>query len=131
VYLIGSQVNISKTLEKSPKTIEFHLKKLLEFDIIEPAEVKKGIIDAGYKIRVEIEENPKGREIFYRLKNPYKVYDLLLNYKEGLVNDDTLINVLDVYESFFTDGEKRVKSEKDTIDRIFDSLWDIFPPPYR
>jgi len=62
-----SQIKISRNLGKHPTTISFHLKKLMNVDIIETI--------------------PNGNETIYRMKNPQHIYDLLIIYGESLLGD--------------------------------------------
>jgi len=87
VYFFGSQIQISKELNKNPKTIEYHLKILLKEGLIEKAPTEEGFVITNLKNPDKIKFDYKGRNIFYRLKKPYEVYDLLFNYKENILDD--------------------------------------------
>ena len=66
----ASQIELSKELELSPKTIEKHLKKLVENGVIEPAPVENGVIYSSHKNRSIIDRTPVGREKIYRSTGP-------------------------------------------------------------
>ena len=97
-YASASQIEIARELGKSTKAIEFHLKRLLNLDIIERAHADKGIIYTALRNSVTIERKPCKNEIFYRLKEPskMKVYSILLKYyNKKIINDpivDSIIN---------------------------------------
>jgi len=74
LYLIietcASQIELSKRLEKHPSTITFHLKKLLDMDIIERLSVENGkIIARRLKEPKFVEYDPVSNDAVYKLKN--------------------------------------------------------------
>jgi len=100
-YVVCSQLEISKVLEKNPATVSYHIKKLKELGLI----VKSDFDDEGnlksnkkLKVRKKIK-----REILYRLKDRetnYTLYNLLTICKDS-VSDKELLNCL-----LFTDEAK-------------------------
>lgn len=128
----ASQAELSKSLEKYPTTIAFHLKKLIENDVIEPAPVDNGKVHVnmgGFKI---IERNTKSNEIIYRLKDPYFLYDSFLRYKK-LSLDDKYIKCLSpdfsLYHTIFG-KPTQLKNFKDYIGLIEKKVYKVFPHPY-
>ena len=87
-------------LNKGRSTIDFHLNKLLNADIIE-------------KVRV-------GKEIKYKLKDKILIYFFLVENNKALSNE--LIDMM-LYSS--NDG---VGSHY--MNKAMDALWEIFPHPY-
>ncbi|UCH71911.1 MAG: winged helix-turn-helix transcriptional regulator [Thermoplasmatales archaeon] len=67
-----SQIELSRELNLHPSTINYHLKKMIKMGIIEEAPVKNGYIYPNATpndTRIQCRTS-KGREIFYRRKNP-------------------------------------------------------------
>jgi len=95
----STRVKISRRLNKRPSTITFHLKKLLEL----------GVIERG----------GCGKNIQYSLKNYGHMYNLLINYRNNLFDENI--------KSDLIWSDKWVKR---TVDTVLDDLWDIFPHPY-
>ena len=127
----ASQIELSKELEKDPKTIEFHLKKLQNSDIIRSAPVKEGVIYTMYEKSKIIESDLTGREIIYILKDPCLIYKLLIVYRKKMLDGGVTDNTLDFFKSFFLDKPvERVGRNKDNIDRVIAMLSEIFPHPY-
>ncbi|MCK4364807.1 MAG: ArsR family transcriptional regulator [Thermoplasmatales archaeon] len=88
-------------LNKSRSTIDFHLNKLLNADIIE-------------KIRV-------GKEIKYKLKDNLMIYFFLVENNKVLSNE-----LIDIMMASGNDGRLLKYYTKKAID----TLWEIFPHPY-
>ena len=130
----ASQIELSKSLEKHPTTIEIHLKKLLKKGIIEPAPI------INKKVRVElgglkiIERAPVGKEIIYRLKHPYLTFESVLLYKKRSFNDDycRLISDQYMFSSRILKGVKitKGKSTKGFIESLEELVYEVFPHPY-
>ena len=126
-----SQIELSTVLEKKPKTVEFHLKKLLEKNIIEPAPFVNGVIKTSFPNSNVVDRKPINNEIIYRLKDPSLVISVLIENKKKLFDKD--ISILIEYLTFMTsDGiPKKIKIKKGSVDdRIFDTFFDVFPHPY-
>jgi DNA-binding transcriptional ArsR family regulator len=137
LYLLAntysSQKELSKELEKDPKTINFHLKKLIKMEVVETATIGKGIIFTSYKKTKYVKHTPDHREVIYRLKDPYLIYDLLVTYRNKLLDNGTTDNVLVLFEWMINNFKKRktMKSTEESYDRAVKVFYDIFPPPYR
>lgn len=64
----ASWMNISRYLRRHPKTVSFHLKKLIGVDIIETI--------------------PNGHEIRYAIRNEEDIFYLLNEYGEGVLDEE-------------------------------------------
>ena len=135
----ASQAELSRELELAPKTIEKHLKKLLEFGIIEPAPVENGVMYAAYKNKCIIERIPVGQEIVYRLVRTSNlvpicalVDDLFTQYGKGLVTDDDTKLILDGLRLLCINktSPKRIRPRKVVMEQLEERLYEVFPHPY-
>jgi predicted transcriptional regulator len=90
-YISVSQKELRMLMEKSPSTINFHINKLLKEDIIEIAPfIKRGIVSRLEKPKT-MEKDLTGREIVFRLKDPYTIYRLFNKYKNTILDKETKI----------------------------------------
>jgi len=87
-------------LNKHHTTLGFHLKKLIEEDIIESYDV--------------------GNETRYRLKNPEDIFDLLIRYDKTILAD-----AFGRFLKWFEDPHWG-----SSMDASIDRIYDIFPHPY-
>jgi DNA-binding transcriptional ArsR family regulator len=133
-FLIGiatHQNEISKYLEKHPTTIEFHLKKLLELDIIEIVHPEEGVIHRD-EIPSAIEYSLKSNEKYYALKDHWHIHDLFITYEGNLIDDVTSGFILEFISEMLSDGlPKNVDRTKDAIDKVLEVFLELFPLPYR
>lgn len=131
VGITSHQNEISKYLEKHPTTIEFHLKKLLDLDIVETVNPDDGLIIRGFEPGIIVCESKSNKKI-YILKDPWKIYNLLVTYEGSLIDDVTSDFILDFVEEMLFDGiPATIDRRKDAIDRVLDMFFEVFPPPYR
>lgn len=86
-------------LDKHQTTLDFHLKKLVDMDIVERKRV--------------------GKEIKYRIKNEYTIFNYLLTYKKALSND--LVDFT-LYWSNWGISKR--------VDACIEKVYEIFPHPY-
>jgi len=136
----ASQVELSGALEISPKTIEKHLKRLIDVGIVEPTPVKDGVVYTAHIKTKIVECDRVGREKFYRLaKVPNKdiymgglVGELFSNYREGLVDDEDTKLILDSFSIIrsICKTRKRFKKSKNFIDLMEKRVYEVFPHPY-
>ena len=129
-----SQRELSKELEVHQTTIEFHLRKFLELDLIELSVYEKGIIHSLLN-HVRIKKR-NGNEKFYKFKNRelYRtIFNLLIKYKDSF-EDKKVIN--DFYKAF-NNGLKNtpkpllyVNCFDEAIDEVIEQLFDVCPHPY-
>jgi predicted transcriptional regulator len=87
-------------LNKHHTTISFHLKKLLKMDVIEAFQ--------------------KGNEVKYGVKNPEKMYDILILFEKSLLVDANG-RYLKWVDRYLGD---------DFADCLIDEFFEIFPNPY-
>jgi len=136
----ASQVELSRELEKSNKTIEKHLKKLLELGVIEPVPIENGVMYTVKNMRI-IDRKLVGREVIYRLaltSNPNISFGDLIGslftlYGKGLVNDSNTRLILDgLHQLRPKKGllPKRIKTGKVILEDLEKAAYDIFPHPY-
>ena len=119
---------LSEHLEKPPSSIFFHLKKLIENDILEPAIIKDG------GIYDEVNKNLfgrhiTGRETFYVLKDYDLVYHTASKYKYELL-DEKSIDALFLREVPTDERNVRIKDFDDIVDFIAEELNKIIPMPF-
>jgi DNA-binding transcriptional ArsR family regulator len=125
-----SQTELSKELEKSPKTIQYHLNKLKEKKIIERATFDNGMMLTNRNNRY-FRRLPAGKEIIYRLKNPYLMYDLFLKYKDTFSDDQITSSLIKYLEYISRECQPRPKiSDNKSFDRAIGLINKIFPSPW-
>lgn len=137
--ICASQSELSRELEKSDKTIEKHLKKLLELGVIEPAPINNGVISSASKIR-KIDRKPVGREILYRLAStPYPnltfstlIDKLFKQYRKSLAEDKTTRLILHGFKQLYAKKEIReiLKVGNAYIENFEKAAYEVFPHPY-
>jgi DNA-binding transcriptional ArsR family regulator len=128
--IVCSQVELSKSLDKHPTTIEFHLKKMEKMGIISQVKSEFGVIKLDFK-PYEVEHFQEGNEIIYRLEDPYLIYDLLITYNKSLFNDEIYRQMVDYIDYMVSTGvPNKMASPRDAIDAVFNFFWDMFPPPF-
>lgn len=135
----ASQIELSDSLEKHPTTIEFHLKKLLNMGIIEHAPVINGKVNIKFNVIEKIGCAPIGKEIFYKLKEPYFINDSIIRYK-GKLFGDNYCDILPVFYRYFHSCSKleraiMIKSNtkilsKNIVKSLEERFFEIFPHPY-
>ena len=122
--MVSSISEMSRELEKDPKTIEYHLKKLRELDIIEPAEVGDEVV---YTVHHNVvERSPIRNEIIYRLKDPDIVWDLLVVFKKKKLFEDDFADIIYDLINYLAPGDPPKISR--SLDSIMEIMYDIFPP---
>ena len=135
----ASQAELSRELEKSNKTIEKHLKKLLELGVIELVPIENGVMYTVKNISI-IDRKPVGREVIYRLAltpNPNISFgdlmdNLVTRYGKGLTNESNTKLILDgIHQLISKKGlPKKIRIGKVIIEDIEKAAYDIFPHPY-
>jgi DNA-binding transcriptional ArsR family regulator len=129
VHAYGSQIEISRSIQKHPTTIEFHLRKLLESGIIQVATISDGNIIREQNPKM-IEYTPVGHEIIYVLRDPHFIYHLFHAYKKSLVTDDTSTLIFYFVDYMIKNGvPEKVISPKRSIDEVLEAFFEIFPYP--
>jgi len=98
----ASLIEIATYWKKSPRTIAFYIKKLMEIGLIESA--------------------PKGREKNYRLAEWGEIYDLLITFNKVLFDDEL--------SKYIKWRDAHTFGKVGTIDDFFEVIYEIFPHPY-
>ena len=134
-----SKTELAKDLEVYPSTIHFHIKKLLDMDIIEPVEVKDGKFVSYNKHKPVIFIKPVGREKIYKWKNSeivVDIYKLLITHKKSMIDPniiDTYIELTKKWDYGRVIGRKKPKrylSFNSTIDNIIEIMEEIGHFPF-
>jgi DNA-binding MarR family transcriptional regulator len=131
-FFIGvqcTQKDLSRFLEKHPATIGYHLRNMISAGIIENKPIDNGII---YKEKPPhfINRTQVSSEKIYVLKDPWKMYDLLIKHKKNL-NDKKIVEFLIEHVDFYiSDGiPKKIQNREETINSIIDAYCGFFFPP--
>jgi DNA-binding transcriptional ArsR family regulator len=129
-HIVSSETELATDLEKNLSTMNYHLQKLFEADIIEYAPYNKGIIQTikgGKLIRKRI-----SNEKFYRLKNPTELKDFLIKYQDMFKNDlmAELIIYLTKYRKETGFNIKKINTKEERVDDVLEIFYDVFPHPY-
>jgi DNA-binding transcriptional ArsR family regulator len=130
LMIVTTQSEIAKELELHPTTVEFHLKKLRKNDLIEPAQIKNGIVYTNYDNHAFLKRTPITNEIIYTTKIP--VYKFLIKYYNKKYYKDYFSKaILDFTESLYPKGyPKKLMTKKERIQRFEKIIYEIFPHPY-
>lgn len=127
----SSQTEISKEFNKHPTTISFHINKLLDAGIIEPALVVDGFIQTSYKKSKLLERSIEVNEKFYKLKDPYIIYDLFVTYKNVILEDGIDKKMMELFNSTIRDDPPKIlKGNEPLVDSLVKHFYDVFPHPY-
>ena len=132
-----SQIEISKNLNKSPKTIEFHLKKMIYAGLIERLEKKDGIIRIPRVIKTKvIEYTPVSNDAVYSLNDALYIYQILIKYKDSFKDDENVnaaLHLLDYYIKIKFKEKISEKTDKNWLnsDRTIEEFYKIFPCFFR
>jgi DNA-binding transcriptional ArsR family regulator len=131
-FFIGvqcSQKDLSRFLEKHPATIGFHLRNMIRADIIENVSIEKGIIykDALPNI---IKRSQVSSEKIFVLKDPWRIYDLLIKHRKNLSDKKMVDFLIEHVEFYISEGiPKKVQNREDTINSIVNAYTGFFFPP--
>jgi len=111
LYPEHSLNEICQEIEKPPTTVWFHLKKLVDKDIVETRR--------------------SGHSYAYRIKNQKEMYNMLISYEDSLT-DDILNPFLEYIKYVLPDGfpPSYRRRKKKSIDEMIDSIYEVFPHPY-
>ena len=129
----GSLKGICKFLDHDKKEISVYLRAMLADGIIELAPVEGGEFLTGFKKYKKIIYKFSSGEKVYRLKNPYKLYDVLISLKNKYFDEgitDELLDLLDMIYKEKNNFPKTLKSSQDVIEDLEELLYEIFPNPY-
>jgi DNA-binding transcriptional ArsR family regulator len=128
--IVSSETELAKDLEKNLSTINYHLQKLFEAEIIEYAPYNDGIINTkkgGKLFRKRI-----SNEKFYRLKSPTELKDFLIKYQKMFKNDlmAELIIYLTKYRRETGFNFDKINTKGERVDDVLEIFYDVFPHPY-
>ena len=140
IFLIGntcaSQKELSFHLEKHPSTIDFHLKKLIKMDIIKRfvAENEKIIIPRIKESKI-IEHKPISNDVLYKLRNPTKLYDIILTNKKSLSKESKIDAIITIIEyankrKYLDIIPDKTSKKKTFVDKTIEYINEFFPNPY-
>lgn len=135
IYQVAcSQKDLSEMLEKHPSTIKYHLKKLLDLDLIEPATVKDGVTYTNLPDCEYITRIPNVNETWYVLKNPSLVILSFWYYRKSFSKDKIFKTVFNKYVEGHRFSKKYIKEKGKGqdfyVNLYLEILYDIFPHPY-
>ena len=138
-YVLCSQLEISKAIEKKPSTVYYHLKKLKDLGLI----VKSDFYDEKNiesKEKLNVRKKIKG-EILYKLKDReanYTLYNLLITCKDS-VTDKDFLNCLLFTDEAILHFQKRVRKKhllgiiltpEQEIDNVIKAVEEAIPHLY-
>jgi len=125
-----STVEISKELKVNHNTASYHIKKLLDLDIIEEVEVKNGSFHPFKNNNIVFKRNLVKSEKLYRGKNwsrLFELYNIMILHKHSMFDE----KIIEEYMDYLKEGErKHIKSFNSMIDSIYDTFLDLFKPPF-
>jgi len=143
LYLIietcASQTEISKSLEKHPSTIDFHLKKLVKMGIIERMYPENGkVIIPRLKKSKIMEYDPVSNDAVYKLKNLEELCNLLFNYKKSFSKNSKIMAAMNLIKYakkrkyLEIIPNKTYKNPKNItfVDSAIEHIEEVFPNPY-
>lgn len=131
IFYLGvcSESEIVKDLEKRPSTVNYHLKKLLDADIIEKAPYKKGLI--LLKSGAVFERNQVTNEKFFRLKDPDYFHTVIIKHHKFLKNNEIDKFIFKFAKRKMEIGPvKKINTISKAIDGLLDDIYEVFPHPY-
>ena len=107
----------------------------MDLDLVEIAPIVDSTIQLNTKNSIFISRYKIGRELFYKIKNYGRIYDLLIvyynkNYYKGDIADAFSYLAKYLCDSGDTVYPREIKTAKQMIDIVEDVLYDIFPNPY-
>lgn len=129
---VASQTELAKELIKHPTTIDFHLKRLLKYNIIEQAPAENGVVYTRLRTSPIIKRKKSKNEVFYRMKEPQIIEKLLILYYTEGYYDDIISEAILSYGEDVTKNTpvKRIKTSEEVVDLVEKIFYDIFPHPY-
>lgn len=131
IYMASSRIKLSKELEKNPKVIEYHLKKLLENDIIEVAKLENGIVHLNNDNPRYKEFKAAPNEIVYILKNQQKIENFIVTFEKSFLKDSLPITCLSWIDSLRDDiFPEKTRDHDEKFDEFVEAFFDVFPIPF-
>ena len=133
-FFIGvqcTQKDLSRFLEKHPATIGYHLRNMIRVGIVENKPIDNGVIHKEHPPHVINRVQVSSEKIFV-LKDPWRIYDLLIKHKKNLHDKKMVEFLIEHVEFYISDGiPKSVQNREDTIKSIVNAYCGFFfPPPF-
>jgi len=138
-FAITSQKELSKLLEKHPSTIKEHLDKLIELNIIEPAEIKDGMALTNHRSGRNVLRKPKNHETLFRCKDYDMIKKTFYKYKKSLFEDKIFKEALEYLTYAHNESKKYRKNCKKTkhirpfeyyLDKMIEIYNEMAPFPF-
>ncbi len=133
VCTISTQKGLSIALNKTSATIKHHIEILEKNNIIEKVPIFDGKIKLTFKKTWLKKYNLRGCKCFYKLTDPYSIYDLFIINKRKFYDDGLTENLLDFYQKFLcyesNKLHKLLDDEQTMSDRVVDLINDLIPIP--
>jgi len=131
IYMASSRIKLSKELEINPKKIEYYLKKLIEYEIIEETIVKNNIIKLKNNNPKYKKYKTKSNEIVYVLKDKQMIEDFILRYKKNFKYDDVPLNCI-AWIDFLRNSKMPnvLKDNYEKDDDFVEIFLNVFPIPF-
>jgi DNA-binding MarR family transcriptional regulator len=124
-----SQKDISRYLEKHPATISFHLRKMIQANIIEQVSIENGVIHND-TTPIIIKRPQVSSEKIYVLQDPWMIYELLIQNKENLGDKEVVTGIIEYVEFIISEGiPKQIQNREDTKESIVNTFYKFFFPP--
>lgn len=132
MYGTASQKDLSENLDLHPTTVEYHLKKLLNKKIIEPATGNGKYTYVNFNKSKLVNKSPKINEKLYRLIDPAEIDKIFITNKQSLFFDKIFKTGLTILsETVNKCGiPKKIKRMDEYIDSTINLVFDIFPVPF-
>jgi hypothetical protein len=123
-----SQKDISRSLEKHPATIGFHLRNMLHAGVIEQIPIDHGAVFKN-SVPIIIPREQVSSEKIYVLLDPLMIYNLLIKHKENLPDKEIVIGIIEYVEFHISDGiPNQVQNREDTIESVIKAFHGVFFP---
>jgi len=124
---------ISRELEMHPHTVDYHLKKLVKMDVIEPVKLNEdgNIVFKYEKIRV-MKRKPVTNETIYNLKSAIWIYTTLVKFKKSLF-DNNFVGNIEGFKNLMQDTwplPNKINHYNSAIDSIEETLYEFIPIPF-
>ena len=143
-YVVCSEIELSKALDKHPATIDFHLKKLKKLGIVNRGWKGKTKIAMEEPIGVRRDKDPN-ENMYYIDGDEYRyiILSMLMRCKNSLTGDQDFVKEILNFTHEITNVNKskkrlslkkgllnRINNPDSAIDVFLEKGYDIFPHPY-
>ncbi len=128
-----SRIKLIKDLKRSPKIIEYHLKRLIDKDIVELGEIKNNYVDLKKDDKPRYKEYKRtSNEKVYIIKNKDKIESFILRYKQNFSDDK---NPLDCVEWIGLLREEmkfpdKISDSDERFEKLIELINEILPIPF-